>query len=229
MTEPVQPRQWLSLVRPMLTTLFLCLLLGGMLKLASLADVITASELTHWVNQHGRTGWLVLGAVAAIIMTFGFPRQVIAFLGGSMLGAVEGTIITTLIGGLSCALGFWMSRLLLQSWVKRTFPGIILRLQPILDAKPFIATLTIRMLPAGSNALTNLVAGVSTIRARYFVSASMVGYIPQMLTFALMGEGMDNLSSWQLVISLTLFVCAALLGVYLYRWYQRQLNDEVNV
>ena len=55
---------------------------------------------------------------------------------------------------------------------------------------PSAATLTLRLLPVGSNMLLNLVAGVSE-RARQapFMAASAIGYLPQTVVFALLGGG----------------------------------------
>lgn len=170
----------------------------------------------------------MLFVVGTLLLLIGFPRQVVAFIGGSLLGVSLGTTVSSAMAGVACAITFLLSRFFLQQWVKRKFPRVISKMHPLLSGKPYTSTLAIRLLPVGSNAITNIVAGASTIRGRAFVSAAVVGYVPQMLTFALMGQGMEQMSSWQISVSLSLLVCSVLLGAHLYRWYQQQPTDTIS-
>lgn len=213
------------LIKPTLITAGMCLVLGGIIHMASLADIVTTQEVKQYLHEQGMFGWFVLMTVATIAMGCGFPRQVVAFIGGALVGASLGALVSTLLCAVACALTFWLSRLLMRTWVQHRFPGFILRVGPLMERKPFVTTIAIRLLPAGSNVLTNLVAGVTTIKARHFVLASTLGYIPQMLIFALMGSGLRKVSGWQLGLSFALFVIAFVLGVYLYRWYQKELKQ----
>lgn len=213
--------QW-HLIKSMWVVIAICILAGVMLHLAKMSQMVHPEDIQDWLANKGLLGWPLLFLGAAGLMLLGFPRQVIAFIAGSLLGVVSGALVSTLAAALSCFVGFVLARYFLQNWVLRKFPALIKRLHPLLQGKPFVATLAIRLLPVGSNALTNVVAGASTIPGRWFVSASALGYLPQMLTFALMGQGVEQLSTWQLAISFSLFICAAVLGLHVYRWYQQQ-------
>ena len=87
-------------------------------------------------------------------------------------------------------------------------------------------TLLIRLLPLGSNLVTNLVAGVSSVRATAFITGSMVGYVPQTIIFALLGSGISLEPELRITLSAVLFVLSGALGYYLYRRYKqdRKLN-----
>jgi membrane protein implicated in regulation of membrane protease activity len=50
--------------------------------------------------------------------------------------------------------------------------------------------------------------------------SSMIGYLPQMAIFALMGKGVIVLSIWKVVLSIVLFVISSLLSVRLYKQYR---------
>ena len=82
-------------------------------------------------------------------------------------------------------------------------------------------TLLIRFLPVGSNVLTNVAAGLSSVSGIVFVIASAIGYIPQTVIFALLGSGF-NLDTWHNIgLSVLLFIASGLIGVHLYRKYRR--------
>lgn len=220
--------RWLTSARALFKPLLACTVVALIIKVASLGQYADPVAIQQWLTQQGLLGWPLLVLAGVTLMLVGFPRQIVAFAGGGLLGVAAGTLLSTAMAAMACASTFLISRYFLQSWVKRRFPRLIAKLHPLLTGKPYTATLAIRLLPVGSNALTNIVAGASTIRGRAFVSASAVGYVPQMLTFALMGQGMEQMSSWQISVSLSLLVCSVLLGAHLYRWYQQQPTDTTS-
>ncbi|GGF62060.1 TVP38/TMEM64 family protein [Alteromonas lipolytica] len=218
----------LTSIRAAVKPLLACAVIALIFKVASLGHYADPVAIEHWLRVQGQWGWVLLLVSGITLMLVGFPRQIVAFVGGGLLGVSAGTLIATAMAALACAITFILSRYFLQDWVNRRFPRVIAKLHPLLAAKPYSTTLAIRLLPVGSNAITNIVAGASTIRGRAFVSASALGYVPQMLTFALMGQGMEQMSSWQISVSLSLLVCSVLLGAHLYRWYQQQPANSVS-
>jgi len=199
----------------------------GLVFLASLAGAayllslgIDESWIDETVRGQGLKGWLIFVAVGGLFAAVGFPRQVLAFLGGYAFGVVKGATISVLATGVGCILTFTYARLLGRSFVKRKFPRKIKRIDDFLSDSPFLMTLLIRLLPAGSNLVTNAAAGVSGVRALPFIVGSLVGYIPQMIVFALAGSGVDVDPVWRIGLSVVLFVLSGVLGVYLYRRYR---------
>ncbi len=210
-------------------------LLKGLLMLALLAALgflLSHSQLSnllseHWIDSEVRgKGWsgnLVFLAVGALTTALSFPRQVVAFLGGYAFGFVEGTVLATLATLLGCIGGFYFARWLGRGWVQRRFPGRIRKLDDFLHAHPFSMTLLVRLLPVGSNALTNLLAGVSSVRALPFFAGSAVGFLPQNLVFALAGSGINLDPALRLSLATFLFVISSLLGIWLYRRHRQRV------
>ena len=58
----------------------------------------------------------------------------------------------------------------------------------------------------------------------------MIGYIPQMAIFALMGKGIVVQSYWKIALSVGLLGVSALLSIYLYKQFKAGAlnNDNVN-
>lgn len=187
----------------------------------------------QWIDAHirhnGVTGVLYFMAIGLVATALGSPRQVIAFLGGYTFGIVNGTILSTLAAAAGCALCFYFARKAARPWVKRLYPDKISKVNHFLHARPFSKTIVIRLLPVGSNVVTNLVAGVTDIKARYFISGSLLGYLPQMAIFALMGKGIVVLSAWKIALSVLLFIISSLLGLRLYRQYKSDQLLDVEV
>jgi uncharacterized membrane protein YdjX (TVP38/TMEM64 family) len=91
------------------------------------------------------------------------------------------------------------------------------RIDDFLHDNPITMTVLIRFLPVGSNLLTNLLAGVSSVRPWPFFAGTLLGYTPQTVVFVLLGSGMQVDPLLRVSLSVALFVASAVLGVFLYK------------
>ena len=215
-------------------------LLRGLAFLASLVVIgflIQAMQLDTFLNKswidasirdRGLSGEFLLIGIGAVFVAVGLPRQVISFLAGYGLGFTFGALLALAATTLGCIITFFYSRFLGRDIVARKFPDKIRRIDDFLTDNPFAMTLLIRFLPAGSNLLTNLAAGVSKVGAPPFIVGSAIGYIPQTAVFALVGSGIGIDPVWRISLSIILFLICGGLGIHLYRRYRRgkSLNGE---
>jgi uncharacterized membrane protein YdjX (TVP38/TMEM64 family) len=163
--------------------------------------------LDEAIARAGERGPVVFTTLAALACAVGVPRQVVAYAGGLAFGIWPGVALAMVAELAGCAADFWWARLLARRWAVRYLWrwAWIARLERFLVANAFSATLTLRLLPVGSNIALNLLAGVSAVSAVPFLAASALGYVPQTVVFALAGGGM-RMSQW-----LTMGLGAALL------------------
>ena len=176
---------------------------------------------THWIDAQvkgkglsGEALYVVVGAVAAAI---GMPRQIVCFLGGYAFGVIEGTALALLASVSGCILAFFYARFIGRGLIARRFSRQTQKIDAILNSNPLTMALIIRLLPVGSNLVTNLAAGLSNIRALPFFAGSALGYLPQTIIFGLLGSGVQLEAELRIAFSAALFVIAGLLGVVLYR------------
>jgi len=215
-------------------------MLRGLVFLASLVAIgflIQAMQLDSFLDKawidteirgRGLTGELILFAIGGVFVAVGLPRQVISFLAGYGFGFTTGLVVALAATTLGCIISFFYARFMGRDVVARKFPGKIQRVDDFLSDNPFSMTLLIRFLPAGSNLLTNLAAGVSRVGWLPFVAGSAIGYIPQTAVFALVGSGIGVDPVWRIGLSVVLFVISGVLGIHLYRRYRhgKSLNEE---
>ncbi len=162
-------------------------------------------------------GVALLVGVGGVMTAVGLPRQVVAFSAGTVFGAPLGVVWALLGQILGCAMDFFAARSVAGNWARRRLTGRWRRLDGFILAQPFMATLTLRLLPVGNNTAVNLLAGVAGVRAVPFLLASLLGYLPQTLIFALLGSGMRVGRGAQIGVGLGLFVASAALGVVMWR------------
>jgi len=185
---------------------------------------------TQWFNDHvlgeGVLSIFIFIGVGMLFTAVGLPRQVLGFLGGFAFGVVWGTVLSTVGTGLGCALASSYARWGGRDFVARKLGDRVHRLDGFLRHKPFKTALAIRFFPLGSNVLTNLAAGISSIPLMSFILGSTLGYIPQNFIFALFGAGMSKESTTGVALSVTmgvvLFVISIWIGVAVVRSYRKE-------
>ena len=203
-----------------LLLLLLCGLFGWGLSSHPIFESLNKQWIDLHVRNNGLQGVVYFMLIGALVTAIGCPRQLVAFLGGYAFGFVNGALLSTLGVGMGCVLSLFFARIVIRPFVNRRFPNRIIKFNDFLSVRPVVKTIVIRLLPLGNNLVTNLIAGVTAVKARYFVLGSVIGYLPQMAIFALMGKGVVVLSVWKIGLSIVLFFISSVLSVRLYREYR---------
>lgn len=169
-------------------------------------------------GQHGPLAFVLLGGLACAV---GVPRQAVAYAGGLAWGFWPGAALGLAAQVLGCAATLCWSRLVArrwaERWLRRRATGRLARLDAFLARRPFAATLTLRLLPVGSNLVLNLAVGVSAVPVGSFLAASALGYVPQTVVFALLGGGVRVEHAAQVAVAVALFAVSLALGTALLR------------
>ena len=101
----------------------------------------------------------------------------------------------------ACMLTFTLSRRVLRGLFLQHFSARIRNIDRFIRDHTFSVTLLFRLLPVGSNWMVNIAAGASDVRSLPFFLGSVLGYVPQMLVFALVGSGSRLGQFWQVGLS----------------------------
>lgn len=211
--------------------LFAVLVLASYLSihLGWLDFVADENRVANYLHGHGATGYLVVILGGSVFTGIGAPRQLLAFILGFAMGGLSGTLVSSLATAIGAAGCFFAARWLLRDSLTRRFGHYMNQFDALFRTQTLMKVLLVRLLPVGSNLVTNLVAGSSGIRFTPFLVGSILGYLPQMLVFALAGAGIGSADKYQLVLSAILFVLATLIGTFLYYSHRgRALANSVS-
>jgi uncharacterized membrane protein YdjX (TVP38/TMEM64 family) len=210
-------------------------LAASLVALAWLGNWLAAAGMLseRWIDAevagHGWSGYLVFLGVGALATALGLPRQIVAFLGGYAFGVTVGTELALVAAVAGCVTTFAYAHVFARSLVRRRFGERVARLEEFLNLAPFQMTLIIRLLPVGSNVLTNLLAGVTRVRFAPFVAGSAAGYVPQTLAFAIAGSGVHVAPVINVVVAGVLLVASGIIGIRLYRRHRRGAALEADI
>lgn len=201
--------------------LLICIV-SVLIVITSLISFFTGENSTF---QHYITSFIpqtFLGAVTlGLILTFGtsvgLPRQIAALTAGYLFGSIYGAILATFSALAGCIITVLLSRYLFANIVKQNYSLPLSKVSIFFEKDTALKAFIIRLIPAGSNFLTNILAGTAKIPTLPYFLGSGIGFIPQMIIFSLMGAGLKINSQQQLIFSGGLFIFALLLSGYLYR------------
>ena len=209
--------------------IFLLSALGFAVQSGGLGGVFNQDWIDENVRGAGVKGNFIFLFGAGLFIALGLPRQIVSFLGGYAFGLLLGTSLALMATGFGCVISFTFARFMGREFVSTRFPVRLKKANSFLKHNSFSMALLIRLLPLGSNLVTNLVAGVSSASATGFLAGSILGYIPQTVIFALLGSGINLDPVFRITSSVLLFLLSAALGVYLYRRYRQGqgLNGEL--
>jgi len=216
-------------IRPYLKGLMMIVVLaavGYAVKGLGIADGFDQDWIDANIKDRGIWGYGLFFAVGAMVTAVGMPRQIVSFMAGYAFGVAEGTLVGVMATAGGCVLTFSYARFLGRDMVKAKWPGMVAKVDNFMGTSPFLMTLLIRLLPLGNNALTNLAAGVTHVRALSFIGGSALGYIPQTLVFALVGKGVKVEAETRILVSVVLFVVSGVIGAYLYRKVRKARKAE---
>ncbi|MBU2655298.1 TVP38/TMEM64 family protein [Acidomonas methanolica] len=163
--------------------------------------------------------WFLLAGIPYCAV--GLPRQAMCLAAGLVFGAAEGLGLAMTVTGLGSALGYLgIGRLggaTLRGAVRRRFTGRLAVIGRALALSPFQAVLVLRLMPVGSALLVTAAAALAEVPLAPFLSATILGSVPQNLVFVLMGAGTRIGHGSQIALGLGLFVLSTALGVALMR------------
>lgn len=195
--------------------------IGFLLEGLGLRDLLD----THWIDAEvkgkGLNGDALFVLIGGLAIAIGLPRQGVCFLAGYAFGFAEGVLWSSLASLGGCVAAFVYARLMGRSVIAARFPVRVARIDAFLAGNTFLMTLLIRLLPVGSNLVTNLAAGVAGVRPLPFFLGSLLGYLPQTVVFALLGSGIQVDPVFRIGAGVVLFVASGAMGVWLFRRFRQ--------
>jgi uncharacterized membrane protein YdjX (TVP38/TMEM64 family) len=204
-----------SLHKPLLLALALALAFLS-IHLGWWGPVTEDVLLQRLFAQHWTVAWPIFTLGAVIYTALGGPRQVLALSCGVLFGGLNGALIATLLTGLGALVTMLAVQRLSLVWVRKRYARKIALIKAVLAEDTWVWVCVIRLMPVGSNLVTNIAAALSDLRLISVFLGSLLGYLPQMLIFSFAGAGFALKDGSKLWISLGMLVFSTALGLYLY-------------
>ena len=204
----------------------LLLILVGAFSVFS-ENVIDPDAIAARVAEASAGTKLIFFLGAVVFTAVGLPRQLVAFVCGFVFGLVPGVLVSLCSALLGCIVAFFLARFFLRDFIAHRHQKTVQFLDKLVRHDAFAKVIVVRLQPLGTNLLTNLCAGVSAIRPITFFSATAIGYLPQLLVFALAGDGIRLGQGSKLLLSGAMLLISLVVAYWL--WRRHRARDAADI
>ncbi len=191
-------------------------------------DIINPSWFYSHFGEKKISSAVQFVLLASCFIALGFPRQFLCFVSGYLYGFLWGLLCALLSSVVACSITYFAVRFLGREFIVEKLGTRLKKVEYFLRKHPFTMAISIRIMPIGSNWITNLAAGLLGIPPLAFIGGSALGFIPQTTVFALLGSGVKIGSTAQIIISIIFFFCAFSLGYFLLSRHKKKNSQFVN-
>jgi len=176
--------------------------------------------------QIGGTGWLapfVYMVVYLAVTMLMLPSTALNLLGGALFGSIWGTIWTSLAAIFAAIASFYLSRWFARPAFERHLADRWRDMDAEIRRHGFAYMFAVRLLPILPYGLANYTAGLTSVRFRDYLIATLMGTGPGVFLFVQLGSsGTEAISGGQL-LPLTLTLGAIGLLIIGATWYSHTL------
>lgn len=172
---------------------------------------IGVNEIKDYIESFGKMGSIIYIVMFSLVPLTLFPDSVLAIAGGLIFGLFNGYIYTTigaLIGG---TLSFYISRKLGRNVVKKFTKEKLDKVEEMINEKGFFIVFMLRLIPLFPFDVISYGAGLTSIKYKDFILATLFGTIPGILVFVNIGAQSVNIGSTSFYISIAALIL--LLGI----------------
>ncbi|THF83766.1 TVP38/TMEM64 family protein [Cohnella fermenti] len=172
----------------------------------------------------GEADYAVVYLIAlALVLVPAVPYKVVIATLGYALGPLAGALVSWLAATTASLLVFALARYLFREPASRylgRFSGTA-KLAEAMERRPFLAVLTVRLIPVLPQALVNVYPALTRIGIGPYLLASALGKIPSILLFAYLGKDMFSDPS-SFLLFLAAYALVFLIGYGGYRRWARE-------
>jgi uncharacterized membrane protein YdjX (TVP38/TMEM64 family) len=188
----------------------------------------STAGLREWVASTGPLAPLVFVAVQILqVIVFVIPGEVPTIAAGYLFGPWLGSLLSFCGILLGSTIDYFLARLAGKPFVQALFTaGRVERIGRLLDARGArVAFFLLFLVPGIPKDILCYVAGLSSLRFPFFMSASMLGRLPGIVGSAILGDAAAG-RRWPLAIGLgaaavVLFAAGWLLREPVQRWIEK--------
>lgn len=196
----------------------LAALVLGLGALAAVVFLTVSRSPEHVRDMVDGTGvWaplLFIPLSAALSCAF-FPGQLLAGASGLLFGTAVGTPISILAATLAATAAFSISRHGGRTALDELSGPRIRTWQDRIERGGFLAVLYARIAPLSPFAVVNYVSGLTRLRLRTFLAATVIGISPRAFAFTALGGHLDDLGSPEAIAAFAVLLVMGLGGGFL--------------
>ncbi|GAA0091931.1 TVP38/TMEM64 family protein [Paraclostridium bifermentans] len=176
---------------------------------------IGPNDIQKYVTSFGKLAPLVYIIMFALVPLTLFPDSILAIGGGIIFGLYKGYIYTLVGALIGASLSFYISRKLGRNFVKKITKEKLDYIEEMINTKGFFVILLLRLIPLFPFDVISYGAGITNIKYRDFIFATIVGTIPGILVFTNIGAQSVDIGSNSFYLSIMALILLILSSIVL--------------
>ena len=161
-----------------------------------------AGEIKEYVLSFGIWAPVIYIRLFTFVPLTLFPDSVLAIAGGMCFGVMGGALCTMIGAIFGGTLAFFISRTLGKGFAKKFSNNEMQKISTKIQEQGFLIVLFLRLIPLFPLDLISYSAGLSKIKLKDFIFATVIGTIPGILIFSNIGDKAMNPGSADFYISI---------------------------
>lgn len=171
----------------------------------SQVTVESFKEKIHSLGVWGPIVYVVLYVFRPLVL---FPASIFSASAGAIWG-LQGLLFLLLGANLSAMAEFLLARYMARAWVEKFLKGKFNSIDQHIEQKGFIAVLLIRLIPNVPWDIQNLALGLTKVKFRDYMFATMIGIIPASFALVYFGSSFISVISnpkhfWKILVAFIL-------------------------
>lgn len=191
--------------KSVLVLLILCLM-GGLIALCHQLHLTDLESVRTFILSFGILAPVIYIIMFTLVPLTLFPDAILAISAGTIFGVFWGSVYT-MIGALcGAALSFSIARYLGRDWVMKLIHHKAQWFEEGVEKQGFLIILVLRLVPLIPFDIISYGAGLSKIKFKDFIVASLIGIIPGVVIYVNLGDKALDVHSPSFIISIALLI-----------------------
>ncbi|PRR79346.1 TVP38/TMEM64 family inner membrane protein YdjZ [Clostridium liquoris] len=179
---------------------------------------LNIATLVNYLRNYGQYAAICFLIICGLkpLMLF-LPAAMFSVVGGILFGPFKGFILNMTGFFLSGTLAFYLSRFLEKSTIDKILKGRAININANLEKNGFKILFLLRLPPILPYDPLSYTCGLTKIKYRDFIVASLLGVIPETLCYSFMGQNILNPFSPRFIIPLSIVIIATVTSTYVFK------------
>lgn len=187
---------------------------------------INSAQLHAWIDRAGNWApitYIIVYTVATVLV---LPSTALNLTGGAIFGPWWGTLWTSIAAVIAAVVAFAFTRTVGRETIARNLAGGWQAMDAEMRQGGLFYMFAIRLLPIIPYGLVNFAAGLTSIRFRDYLLGTVMGTVPGVLPFVMLGSsGLQAVKTGN-ILPLALPLCLIGLLVGSATWYRRRRQSS---
>ncbi|CEI73181.1 MULTISPECIES: TVP38/TMEM64 family protein [Romboutsia] len=186
-------------------------------------DIYTIKE---YVKTFGVLAPLIYIVMFSLVPLTFFPDSVLAISAGLIFGFSKGYIYTTIGALIGASIAFFIARYLGKEIIKRKSSDKLEKIERLIEKNGFYIIFLLRLIPLFPFDVISYGAGITNVKYKDFILATLFGTIPGIAVFTNIGATSLNIKSTSFYISIALLVLLFTVSIFLKNKFLKDKLEE---